>query len=135
MWERRECRYDAFCGRVQIGRKVGQDILRQDAMARRVEELPAVGIDPVPRAFEFALRLQDASEMLGINWNHQPRTGETGGEPGTQAPRDRVRGDTGERNGAEMAKGLRILAQGEQRDGAAIAWGTCDAGAGDHSSH
>src|SRR5260370_24352004 len=135
MWERRECRYDAFCGRVQIGRKVGQDILRQDAMARRVEELPAVGIDPVPRAFEFALRLQDASEMLGINWNHQPRTGETGGEPGTQAARDRVRGDTGERIGAEMAKGLRILAQGDQRVGAAIRLITWPAIAGYPRTH
>src|SRR5260370_7881151 len=88
MWERRECRYDAFCGRVQIGRKVVQDILRQDAMARRVEEPPAVGIDPVPRAFEFALRLQDASDMLGINSNHQPRTGQPGGDPATHPPRD-----------------------------------------------
>jgi hypothetical protein len=58
-------------------------ILRQDAVARRIQQLPAVRINPVPRAFEFALCLQNAREVLDIDGNHEPRTGETGAEPRT----------------------------------------------------
>jgi len=80
-----ECRNDALCRGVQIGRKVGQDILRQEAVARRVEQLPAVGIDPLSGPFELARRLQKARKVMGIDWDHEPWTGKTAAKPRTQA--------------------------------------------------
>jgi len=107
------------CCRVQIGRKSGQDILRQDTVARRVEAAASGWNDPVSRVSSLPLCLHGAREDAQHRWNHESRTGETGAKPGHKRP-GIAPGDTGQRIDAEMAKGLRILAQSDERLGAGV---------------
>jgi len=77
----------------------------------------------VARAFELALRLQDTREVLGIDRNHEPGTGEAGTEPGTQEAWNSTRGNAGQRIGTDMAEGVRLLANSNDRDAAGRADG------------
>jgi hypothetical protein len=58
-------------------RKVWQDIVGKDAVTRGVEQLPARPIQAIACRFEMALCLEDATQVLGVDRDHEPRTGKT----------------------------------------------------------
>ena len=63
--------------RAEFVRKVGQDVVDKDAVAWCVEQFPSGGLQAITCRFELALWLENAREVLGIDWDHKPWADET----------------------------------------------------------
>src|SRR5260370_31862189 len=76
IWKGRQCGDEPLRKGAEFVWKGRQDIVDKDAMAGCVQQIPSRRIQTIACRFELALCLENASQVLRVDWDHEHRTDE-----------------------------------------------------------
>ena len=76
IWKGWECGDEPLSKGAELVWKGRQNIVDKDAMTGCVQQFPSRRIQTIACRFELALCLENASQVLGVDRDHEPRTDE-----------------------------------------------------------